>query len=79
MTALAEFLVGLLASIPGAAAQLDDDAKARVLAQLDETRRALTAIGPNAPAVRAAIEARREARAADDTRPTRTGEPGDGA
>ncbi len=59
MSALAEFFVGLLASIPGAVAGLDDASRARILAALDEAKRGLTAIGPNAPAVREAAERRR--------------------
>lgn len=76
MSGLVDLLVGLLAAIPGAVADLDDADRARILASLDATKAALSAITPNAPAVRAAIERRRlelaeTERAARGDEPTR--------
>ena len=76
MSGLVDLLVGLLAAIPGAVADLDDADRARILASLDEAKRGLGAIGPNTPTVRAAIERRRlelaeTERAARGDEPTR--------
>ena len=76
MSGLVDLLVGLLAAIPGAVADLDEADRARILASLDEAKRGLLAIGPNAPTVRAAIERRRlelaeTERAARGDEPTR--------
>jgi len=76
MSGLVDLLVGLLTAIPGAVSDLDEADQARILASLDEAKRGLSAIGPNAPAVRAAIERRRlelaeTERAARGDEPTR--------
>lgn len=73
MSDLGAFLIGLIAGIPGAVAKEDEATRERILAALDECKRGLTAIGPNAPTIRAAVERRLEelARTERGDEPTR--------
>ncbi len=66
-------LIALLAAIPQAAAGADEAERERLMRGLDECKRGLTAIGPNAPTIRAAVERRLEelARTERGDEPTR--------
>ncbi len=73
MTDLITGLVALLAAIPQAVAGADEADRERILAALDRAKQGLTAIGPNAPTIRAAVEKRLEeiARTERGDEPTR--------
>ena len=51
-------LVALIAAIPSAVAGAEEEDRERILRALDQARQGLTAIGPNAPTIRAAVERR---------------------
>lgn len=55
---LADAVEGLVKALIGAPGQIDEAQRERLIAGLDECRRVLTAIGPNAPTIRAAVERR---------------------
>lgn len=73
MSDLITGLVALLAAIPQAVAGADEADRERILAALDTAKRGLSAIGPNAPTIRAAVERRLEeiARTERGDEPTR--------
>jgi hypothetical protein len=60
MSDLITGLVALLAAIPQAAAGASEAERERLMHGLDECKRGLTAIGPNAPTIHAAVERRLE-------------------
>lgn len=55
---LADAVEGVIRALIGAPGQIDEAQRERLLAGLDEAKRVLTAIGPNAPTIRAAVERR---------------------
>lgn len=58
MSDLVSGLVALIAAIPQAVAGAEEADRDRILRALDQARTGLTAIGPNAPTIRAAVERR---------------------
>lgn len=73
MSDLVSGLVALIAAIPSAVAGAEEVDRDRILRALDQARAGLTAIGPNAPTIRAAVERRLEelARTERGDEPTR--------